>query len=99
MGLIKNHKELDVNKLAFESAMDIFDISKYFPKEETYSLMDQIRRSSRPVVANLAELFRKRRYTKHFVSELSDCEAEPTETQVWLDFAFACGYLSEKKPK
>jgi len=96
MGLIKTHKELDVYKLAFESAMDIFDISKSFPKEETYSLTDQIRRSSRSVAANLAESFRKRRYPKHFVSKLSDCEAEAAETQVWLDFALACGYLSEK---
>jgi len=96
MGLIKTHKELDVYKLAFESAMDIFDISKSFPKEETYSLTDQIRRSSRSVAANLAESFRKRRYPKHFVSKLSNCEAEAAETQVWLDFALACGYLSEK---
>ncbi len=72
--------------------MDIYNLSKLFPKEETYSLTDQIRRSSRSVCANLAEAFRKRKYPKHFVSKLSDCEAEGAETQVWLDFAleFKC---------
>ena len=95
MMLIKTHKELDVYKLSFQAAMTIFNISKSFPKEETYSMTDQIRRSSRSVSANLAESFRKRRYPKHFVSKLSDCEAEAAETQVWLDFALACGYINE----
>ncbi len=95
MILIKTHKELDVYKLSFQAAMTIFNISKSFPKEETYSMTDQIRRSSRSVSANLAESFRKRRYPKHFVSKLSDCEAEAAETQVWLDFALACGYINE----
>ena len=95
MKLIKTHKDLDVYNLSFESAMDIFEMSKSFPKEETYSMTDQVRRSSRSVSANLAESFRKRRYSKHFVSKLSDCEAEAAETQVWLDFALACGYIQE----
>ena len=79
--------------------MEIFKISKNFPKEETYSLTDQIRRSSRSVPANLAEAFRKRRYPKHFVSKLSDCEAEAAETQVWLDFSLACNYIKEETHK
>ena len=74
--------------------MEIFHISKAFPREEIYSLTDQIRRSSRSVAANIGEGFRKRRYPNHFVSKLTDCDAEATETQVWIDFAFDCGYLS-----
>jgi four helix bundle protein len=93
MTKIITHKELKVYQLAFEAAMEIFNISKGFPKEETYSLTDQIRRSSRSVAANLAEGFRKRRYPKHFISKLTDCEAEAAETQVWLDFAEASGYI------
>ena len=96
MNIIKTHKDLDVYRMSFEAAMDIFKVSKNFPKEETYSLTDQIRRSSRSVSANLAEAFRKRRYPKHFVSKLSDCEAEAAETQVWLDFALACDYIKQE---
>src|SRR5258706_9231377 len=70
-----------------------FELSKAFPKEETYSLTDQIRRSSRSVCANLAEAWRKRRYEKAFISKLSDCESEAAETQVWLEFAVKCGYM------
>jgi four helix bundle protein len=81
--------------LAFESAMRIHEISKRFPKEETYSLTDQIRRSSRSVCANIAEGWRKRRYEAAFVSKLTDAEAEAAETQTWLDFASECDYLSE----
>jgi len=69
---IKTHKDLDVYKLSFEAAMEIFEISKNFPKEETYSLTDQIRRSSRSVSSNIGEAFRKRRYEKAFVAKLSD---------------------------
>jgi four helix bundle protein len=76
--------------------MEIFNISKGFPKEETYSLTDQIRRSSRSVAANLAEGFRKRRYPKHFISKLTDCEAEAAETKAWLDFAKACRYINSE---
>lgn len=72
---IRSHKELDVYKLSFDSAMEIFRLSKNFPKEETYSLTDQIRRSSRSVAANISEGFRKRKYPKSFVAKLSDAEA------------------------
>jgi four helix bundle protein len=92
---IRTHKDLEVYNLAFDAAMKIFELSKEFPKEETYSLTDQIRRSSRSVCANLAEAFRKRRYPKSFVSKLSDCESESGETQVWLDFSLKCKYLTE----
>lgn len=93
---IRSHKELDTYKLAFEVAMEIFMMTKNFPKEEKYSLTDQIRRSSRSVCANLAEAFRKRKYPKHFVSKLSDCESEAAETQVWLDFSNKCKYINEE---
>jgi len=93
---IQNHNELDVFKMAFESSMKIFEISKKFPKEEKYSLTDQIRRSSRSVAANIGEAFRKRRYPKAFVAKLSDSEAESAETQVWLKFSFECDYIDKK---
>jgi four helix bundle protein len=91
---IRTHRELDVYQLAFKTAVEIYKLSKSFPKEETYSLTDQIRRSSRSVCANIAEAFRKRKYPKHFVSKLSDSEAEAAETQVWLDFALEFGYIN-----
>lgn len=77
-------------------ALEIFHLSKAFPREEIYSLTDQIRRSSRSVAANLAEGFRKRRYPNMFVNKLTDCDGEASETQVWIDFAFDCGYLSKE---
>jgi four helix bundle protein len=77
--------------------MDLFDLSKSFPKEETYSLTDQIRRSSRSVCANLAEAWRKRRYQASFISKLSDAESEAAETQVWLEFAVKCNYLDRDR--
>ncbi len=91
---IRTHKDLDVYKLAFDAAMNIFEISKKFHKEETYSLTDQIRRSSRSVCGNISEAFRKRRYPKSFVSKITDAEGEAAETQVWLDFANSCKYLT-----
>lgn len=94
--LIRTHRELNVYQMAFEVAMNIFHESRSFPIEERYSLTDQIRRSSRSVCANLAEAWRKRRYEASFLSKLSDAEAEAAETQVWLEFAFQCGYLKEK---
>jgi four helix bundle protein len=94
MVLIKSHKELDVFKLSFKTSMEIFNISKSFPKEEVFSLTSQIRRSSRSVSANLAEGFRKRRYEKAFIAKLSDSEAESAETQVWLDYSLECGYIT-----
>jgi four helix bundle protein len=94
---IRSHRELDTFKLAFECAVEIFELSKEFPKDEKYSLTDQIRRSSRSVCANLAEAFRKRKYPKHFVSKLSDCEGEASETQVWLDFALKFNYITQEQ--
>ncbi len=93
---IKTHRDLKVFQLSFEAGMEIFQITKTFPKEETYSLTDQIRRSSRSVSGNLAEAFRKRRYPKSFIAKLSDTEGEAAETQVWLDYAMACKYLDKE---
>lgn len=95
--MIQSHKELDVYKLAFDAAMQIFEVSKRFPPEETYSLTDQIRRASRSVSTNSAEAWRKRRYEAAFVSKLNDAEAEAAETQTWLDFALECGYISSEE--
>ena len=96
---ITRHTELDVYKKAFEAAMSIFRCSKEFPKEERYSLVDQIRRSSRSVCANLAEAWRERRYEAAFISKLNDCEGESAETQVWLQFAVECEYLDRETAK
>lgn len=93
-GLVQDHEDLEVYQLAFRSAMDIFAMSGKFPKEERYSLTDQIRRSSRSVCANLAEAWRKRVYQAAFVAKISDSMAEAAETQTWLAFAIQCGYLS-----
>jgi len=89
------YKDLTVYKKGFSMAMEIFEISKLFPVEERYSLTDQIRRSSRAICANVAEAYRKRRYQAYFVNRVSDADMENTETQTWLQFAKACGYLSE----
>ena len=91
--LIKSYKDLKVYQLAYDAAMEIYEISKTVPKEERYSLTDQIRRSSRSVCANIAEGFMKRRYPKSFILKLSDSQAEAAETQVWLDFALSCSYI------
>lgn len=96
---VRNFKETAVYKKAFALAMEIFEISKSFPKEEKYSLTDQVRRSSRSVCANLAEAYRKRQYPAHFVSKISDCDAENSETGVWIDFSLACNYISETTNK
>jgi len=97
MKIIHTHKDLDVYKLAFDAAMEVFEITKSFPKEERYSLVDQMRRSSRSVAANISEAFRKRRYEKAFVSKLSDSEGEAAETQVWLEFSYKCGYINKNQ--
>ncbi|HQZ49904.1 MAG: four helix bundle protein [Chitinophagaceae bacterium] len=89
-------KDLIVYKKAFALAMEIFEMTKSFPKEEKYSLIDQIRRSSRSVCANLGEGYRKRRYVAHFVAKTTDSDMENTETQVWLDFSFACKYITDE---
>src|SRR5262245_44280772 len=93
---IQKHTELDVYKKAFETAMKVFELTRAFPKEETSSLTDQVRRSSRSVCANLAEAWRKRRYQAAFISKLSDAESEAAETQVWIEFAVKCIYLDRK---
>ena len=85
--MLAGYKDLKVYQKAFSLAMEIFQLSKAFSPEERYSLTSQIRRSSRSVAANLAEGYRKRQYPSMFVSKLADCDAEATETQVWLDFA------------
>src|SRR5689334_17335333 len=97
---IKNHQDLKVYQMAFDAAMEIFELSKKFPVEERYSLTDQICRSSRSVCANLAEAWRKRRYEAAFVAKLNDCvrgacrrQAEAAETQTWIEFAVKCNYL------
>ena len=94
---IRSHRELEVYKMAFKAAMQIFELTKNFPPEERYALTDQIHRSSRSVCGNIAEALRKRRYPKAFVAKLSDAEGEAAETMNWLDFAVACKYLSKTK--
>ena len=96
MGNIRSFKELRVWQNAMDVAMVIFELTKSFPKEERYSLTDQIRRSSRSVAANITESWRKRRYPAAFVSKLSDAETEAAETQTWLEIARRCGYLSQE---
>lgn len=93
MASVKSYRELRVYRSAIEAAMDIFEMTKAFPKEEKYAMVDQMRRSSRSVCANIAEAWRKRRYVKHFQSKLSDAEAEAAETRVWLELAMRCQYL------
>ena len=87
---IRRHTELEAYKRAYAAAMRIFELTKTFPKEERYSLIDQMRRSSRSVCANIAEGWRKRRYPAAFVSKLNDGEAEAAETQTWLQFSVDC---------
>ena len=90
---IRSVRDLVVYRKAFDAAMSIFEVSKVFPKEEKYSLTDQIRRSSRSVCTNLSEAWRKRRYKAVFVNKLSDSGQEAAETQTWLEFSLACGYI------
>lgn len=96
---IKSYKELRVYQQALDAAMEIFMITKDFPKEEKYSLVDQIRRASRSVCANIAEAWRKRRYRAAFIAKLSDAETEAAEVQVWIQFSFKCNYISEESSK
>jgi four helix bundle protein len=93
---ITRHQQLEVYKRAFVAAMRIFELSKSFPREETYLLTDQMRRSSRSVCSNIAEAWRKRRYTAAFIAKLSDAEGEAAETQTWLEFAVKCGYAQRE---
>jgi len=92
-------KDLLAFPISFDLAMEIFRVSKNFPKKEKYSLTDQIRRSSRSVSAGIAESYRKRAYTAHFKSKLSDADMGNSETGVWLDFALACEYIQPKNTK
>ncbi len=94
MGRIQSHKELVVYQYAMDGAMRVFELTKRFPAEEKFSMVDQMGRSSRSVCASIAEAWRKRRYKAHFVSKISDAESEAEETRVWLEFAGRCQYLS-----
>jgi four helix bundle protein len=94
MANIRSYRELRVYQNAFSASMRIFQLTKDFPPEEKFSMVDQMRRSSRSVCSNLAEAWRKRRYRAHFVSKLTDCEGEADETRVWLEFSLASGYIT-----
>lgn len=91
----KSIKDTRVYKLAFEQAMEIFELTRKFPKEETYSLTDQVRRSSRSTSINLLEAWRKKRYPAHFVAKITDSDMENSETSGWLDYALACKYIEK----
>ncbi|HLO82437.1 MAG TPA: four helix bundle protein [Chitinophagaceae bacterium] len=90
-------KRWRVSELAFEQQAEVFTLSKIFPKEELYSLTSQVRRSSRSVCANLSEAYRKRRYPPHFISKLTDADAENAETDTWLDIALSCAYADDQQ--
>ncbi len=94
MGL---YTDLMAYRKGYELAMKVFHITMKFPKEEKYSLIDQIRRSSRSVCANIAEAYRRRKYTNYFISKLSDADTENAETQVWIDFSFDCKYITQEE--
>lgn len=94
MEYVKSFRDLEVYKLARQLSGQIFELSKEFPKEEMYSLTDQIRRCSRSVGAQIAEAWGKRKYEKHFVSKLTDADGEQLETQHWIETALDCSYLS-----
>ena len=97
--MIRTFKDLIVYQKAFQLAMQIFEITKDFPKIEQFSLTDQIRRSSRSVCVNIGEAWRRRMYPAHFVSKLTDADAEATETMIWLDFSLHCQYLGQSTYK
>jgi four helix bundle protein len=96
---IESFRDLNVYKLAMELQQKVFVLSKSFPKEELYALTDQARRASRAIGANIAESWHKRRYPAHFISKLTDADAEQAETQHWLDTARACEYVSAPRHK
>ncbi len=93
MSRIQSFWDLKVWNRAMDTAMEVFEITKDFPKTEQYSLTDQVRRSSRSVAANIAEAWRKRRYPAAFVSKLSDAEGEACESQTHIEIALRCGYV------
>jgi four helix bundle protein len=92
-----SYKDLEAFKKAYALAMEIFEISKSFPAEEKYSLTDQVRRSSRSVCSNFGEAYRRRKYPAHFISKLTDADAENTETEIWIKFSFDCKYINEER--
>lgn len=96
---IRKHQDLLVYRKAFEASMRVFDLSRSFPKEETYSLTDQIRRSSRSVSANIAEAWRKRLYVAAFIAKINDAEGEAAETETWIEYSVRCGYLDREVAK
>lgn len=96
MSHVNNFRDSDVYKLSRELSKDVFELTKTFPKTETYSLTDQIRRSSRSIGAQIAEAWGKRKYEKHFVSKLTDADAEQMETHHWLETAQECEYITEE---
>jgi len=93
----KGYKDLKVFQLTYKLAMEIFEITKSYPKEEKYSLTDQIRRSSRSVAVNITEAWKRRRYIKTFISKIIDAAGEAGETEVWLNFSLDCGYITKEK--
>ena len=93
MARIGSYKELRVYQAAMDAAMHVFELTRKFPVEERYSMVDQIRRSSRSVCANIGKAWSKRRYKSHFISKVSDAESEAAETRVWLEFAARCNYM------
>ena len=95
MSQVKGFRDLIVYQKAYKLAMQIFEISKSFPKEEKYSLTDQIRRSSRSVTSNIAEAWARKKYIKSFVNKLTDSLGEEYETEVWLDYSYSCDYITE----
>ena len=96
MDYVKSYRDLEVYKLSRKLSLEIFELTNNFPKEEKYSLTDQIRRSSRPVGAQIAESWAKRKYEKHFISKLTDADGEQLETQHWIETSFDCKYISQE---
>lgn len=92
---ISSYRDLDVYRMAMDAAMEIFRLTSRFPREERFSLVDQIRRSSRSVCANIAEAWRRRRYKAAFVNKMNEAETEAEETRVWLEFSLRCEYIDE----
>jgi four helix bundle protein len=93
----RSFRELQVYRTAMDAAMTVFEMTRTFPAEERYSMVDQVRRSSRSVCGNIAEAWRKRRYRAAFIAKLSDAEAEAAETQVWIELALRCKYLDQAR--
>lgn len=96
---IQYHWQLDVYKLSVQAAMEIYELSRSFPKDEIYSLTDQVRRSSRSVSGQIAEGWRRRKYEAAFVNKMNEAEGEAAETQVWLEYSVKCGYISREDGK